>query len=121
MVDLFSVTSPLMIRSPFAGEKVIAELFSHPKGIVFLEIFWNQLANNQGFHFIKGDVKGEGPWKVGDYVINILGCHGTNQELAEDFAQWNMYLQMPMNDYPEIVLIEKQVDEFLMEVTKRKE
>lgn len=114
MADLFAVTSPLMIRSPHGGEKLIAELFPHPEGIIFFEIFWNQSSDNQGIHFIEGDVKGEGPWKVGDYVINVLACHGTNQELAQDFAQWQMYLQAPMNDYPELVSIEALVDSFVV-------
>lgn len=114
MADLFSVTAPLVIKSPYGGEKVIAELFSHSEGIVFFEIFWNQLAEHLGIHFIQGEVTGEGPWKISDYVVTVLGCNGTNAELAEDFAQWEMYLQSPMNGYPDMVVIDKLLDEFIM-------
>ncbi|MBD3620132.1 MAG: hypothetical protein HUJ28_11740 [Chromatiales bacterium] len=100
MAEIFTVTSPLMIKSPHGGEKVIAELFPHPDGILFFEIFWDQMEANDGIYVIKGELKGEGPWKVGDYIINLLGCQGTNPDLAEDFSQWQMYLQSPLSDYP---------------------
>ncbi|MBD3609510.1 MAG: hypothetical protein HUJ30_03085 [Gammaproteobacteria bacterium] len=107
MADLFSITSPLMIRSPHGGEKVVAELYPHPDGIVFFEIFWNHEDEQNGIYVIEGDVTGEGPWKVGEYVINILGCHGTNPALVEDFAQWQTYLQSALSGYPK----QDEVDE----------
>lgn len=100
MAELFSMTTPLMIKSPHGGEKVIAELYPHPEGIVFFELFWDQMEAEDGIYVIKGDIRGEGPWKVGDYVINVLGCQGTNPDLAEDFSHWQMYLQSPLNSYP---------------------
>ena len=113
MVDLFSVTAPLVIRSPYGGEKIIAELFSHPEGIIFFEIFWNQLEKNNGVFVIKGEIKGEGPWKIGEYVINILGCHGTNAELAEDFAQWQVFRQSAYCDYPQTEEITKIAQRYM--------
>lgn len=107
MADLFSVTSPLVIRSPRGGEKVIAELFPHPNGLLFFEIFWNQMPDQKGIHLIEGEVHGEGPWKVGEYVIHVLGCHGSNADLALEFSQWQMYLQSPMHDYPDQLTIRK--------------
>jgi len=92
MAELFSVRAPLMIRSPHGGEKVIAELFPHPEGILFYEIFWDQLPGDQGLYLVRGAIKGEGPWKVGDYVINVLGCQGSQPELAADYGQWQLYL-----------------------------
>ena len=106
MADLFSVTSPLMIKSPRGGEKVIAEIFPYQTGIVFFEIFWNQIADDQGIHIIEGEIQGDGPWRIGSYIINLLGCHGTNQQLAMDFSQWQMYLQTPVNDYPDHLFIQ---------------
>jgi hypothetical protein len=100
MADLFSVASPLMIKSPHGGKKVMAEVFPHPDGIMFFEIFWNLMEDNNGVHIIRGELKGDGPWKVGDYVINVLGCQGTDPELAEDFSHWQSYMQTPINDYP---------------------
>jgi len=114
MADLFTVTAPLVIKSPHGGEKAIAEIFQQEKGIVFFEIFWNHLAGYQGIHFIPGDIKGEGPWKVGDYILNVLGCHASNAELAEDYAQWQMYLQAPLNDYPDMAGIEAILHKFIV-------
>lgn len=99
MADLFSVRAPLMIRSPHGGEKVIAELFPADNGIVFFEIFWDQLPDNQGLYHIEGPIHGEGPWKVGDYVINLLGCQGSHPELAADYSQWQMYRES-VEGYP---------------------
>jgi hypothetical protein len=112
MAVLFSMTSPLMIKSPHGGEKVIAELFPHPDGIIFFEIFWDQMEANEGIYVIEGDVTGEGPWKVGDYIINVLGCQGTNPELADDFSQWQMYRQSPLGAYPDRDAIEALAKEF---------
>jgi len=112
MAELFTMTSPLMIKSPHGGEKLIAELYPHPNGIVFFEIFWDQMDANDGIYVIEGDVKGEGPWKVGEYVINVLGCQGTNPDLAEDFSQWQMYLHSPLGAYPERAAIDALAKEF---------
>ena len=117
MADLFSVTSPLLIKSPYGGAKIIAELFPHPRGIVFLEIFWNELRDNQGFHFIEGEVQGIGPWKLAGYVINLLGCHGANPELAQDYSQWQIYRQAVTNEYPDIETIENMVAAFIQQQT----
>ncbi len=111
MADLFSVRAPLMIRSPHGGEKVIAELFPHPEGILFFEIFWDQMPGQQGVHLIKGEISGEGPWKVGDYVINILGCQGTHTDLATDFSEWQLYRQMS-TDYPDTGELAQMAAEF---------
>lgn len=101
MAELFSVKAPLMIRSPHGGEKVIAEIYPHPEGIIFFEIFWDQIPDDGGIYIIRGEIKGEGPWKVGDYVINVLGCQGSQPELANDHSQWQMYLQSATTDYPD--------------------
>lgn len=116
MADLFSVTAPLRIKSPHGGEKVIAEIFQHPYGIVFFEIFWNQLVEYQGIHFIQGDIKGEGPWKVGGYVLSVLACHGTDATLAADYADWQMYLQTPVNNYPDMRKIENIFEAFIVNI-----
>ncbi|NNF95598.1 MAG: hypothetical protein HKM94_01565, partial [Halobacteria archaeon] len=41
MADLFSMTTPLMIRSPDSEEQVIAEIFPHPEGLVYFELYWH--------------------------------------------------------------------------------
>ena len=41
MTDLFSITAPLMIRNPQGEEQVIAEIFPHPNGLVYFELYWH--------------------------------------------------------------------------------
>ena len=100
MADLFSMTTPLMIRNPEGKQEMIAEIFPHPEGLVYFEAYWHLGQPEETIHFIQGNVVGEGPWKIDDYVINVLGCHGTDAELAMAYEQWQTYLQTAVNDYP---------------------
>lgn len=99
MADLFSMTAPLMIRFPDGEKHIMAEYFPHPDGLLFFEVFWQQ-GGESAIHRVTGDFKGEGPWKVGDCVINVLGCHGSDPELASLFSEWQTYRQMS-EDYPD--------------------
>lgn len=99
MADLFSMKSPLMIRFPDGEKRIMAEYFKHPEGLLFFDVFWNQ-SDDSAIHIIKGEYKGEGPWKIGDAVINVLGCHGSDPELATLFSEWQIYLQMSADAYP---------------------
>mgnify|MGYP001821699222 FL=1 len=105
MAQLFSMTAPLMIRTPQGVEQVIAEIFPHPEGLVYFDLYWHQGQPEETIHFVRGAVRGEGPWKIGDYVINVLGCHGSNAELASAFQQWQSYLQTAADDYPSPPLV----------------
>jgi hypothetical protein len=42
MADLFSMTTPLMIRNPQGEEQVIAEIFLHSNGLVYFDLYWHQ-------------------------------------------------------------------------------
>ena len=77
----------------------MAEYFRHPEGLLFFDVFWN-LVDEPSFHLVKGQYKGEGPWKIGDAVINVLGCHGSDPELAGLFSEWQTYRQMAVDEYP---------------------
>ena len=99
MADLFSMTTPLMIRNPQGEEQVIAEIFPHPNGLVYFDLYWYLGQPDETIHLVEGKLSGEGPWKIGEYVINVLGCHGTNAELATAYQQWQTYLQTA-DDYP---------------------
>ncbi len=99
MADLFSMKSPLIIRLANGETHIMAEYFRHPRGLLYFELFWHQQPENLT-HLIEGEYKGEGPWKVGDAVISVLGCHGCDADLATAFAEWQMYLQMCGDDYP---------------------
>ena len=100
MANLFSVTAPLLIRYPTGARKVMLERFRHPAGLLFFELNWERLDGAQGVHLIEGEVRGEGPWKVGDCVVTVLGCQGTEPELAADFAQWRLEIGQGLAAYP---------------------
>lgn len=97
---LFSVTAPLMIRTPDGEEHVVAELFEHPQGLLWFELYWHVGDPARTMHVVEGEVRGEGPWRVGDHVLNVLGCHGTNAQLAIAFERWRETLLTPGSDYP---------------------
>lgn len=99
MADLFSMKSPLMIRFTDGSASIMAEYFKHPEGLVYFDVFWN-LQPESSVHLVKGDYKGDGPWKVGDTVITVLGCHGCDADLATQFAEWQTYRQMCDDEYP---------------------
>jgi hypothetical protein len=100
MADLFSVTAPLLIRRPDGTQHVVAELFPHPGGIVYFELFWNLRDPGETVHRLEGPFKGDGPWKVGDAVIRVLGCHGTDGALARQYDEWRQYRSEHGDTYP---------------------
>ena len=99
-VDLFDVTAPLMLRKPDGEEIVIAEHFRHPQGLLYFDLYWHLGQPQNTMHILNGNIRGEGPWKIADHVINVLGCHATNPELAMMHEQWQSYLQRADADYP---------------------
>lgn len=100
MADLFSVTAPLLIRYPDGGKKIMLERFPHPDGLLFFELNWERMDNQRGVHLVSGEVKGEGPWKVGDCVVTVLGCQGTDPEMAGLFSHWQMEVEQGLAGYP---------------------
>lgn len=100
MADLFAMKSPLVIRFPDGRKHIMAEYFKHPDGLLYFEVFWHQQAQQAAIHLVRGEYKGEGPWKVGDCVISVLGCHGSDPELASLFSEWQTFLQMAPDVYP---------------------
>lgn len=100
MADLFSMTAPLMIRLPTGEERVIAHHFRHPEGMLYFDLFWHEGQPEQVMHVVKGEVKGDGPWKIGEHVINVLGCHGSQSELAMQYGHWQNYLLRADVNYP---------------------
>jgi hypothetical protein len=105
MADLFSITAPLMIRNPQGEEQVVAEIFPHPNGVVYFDVYWHLGQPEETIHLVEGTLSGEGPWKIGEYVINVLGCHGTNAQLATAYQQWQTYLQTAAENYPPAPLV----------------
>lgn len=93
MADLFSVTAPLALRLPDGSRKLIAECFPHPSGLLYLDIFWHRSTPDQAAHVIRGKLRGEGPWRIGDCIITVLGCQGSDPELQDPHSRWRDYLQ----------------------------
>ena len=93
MADLFTLTVPLLIRYPDATRHVMLGCFRHPEGLVYVRPFWELLPAGEGIRLVSGTIRGEGPWKVGDAVVTVLGCQGTNPEQAAEFADWKFHLE----------------------------
>lgn len=106
MADLFSVTAPLLIRLPSGESHVMAERFPHADGLVYFDLFWHLGDPGRTVHRVEGPIQGDGPWKVGDAVVRVLGCHGTDGELARRFDEWRLYLADYGDAYPPRALIE---------------
>ena len=100
MADIFTMKSPLAIRLSSGQKRVMAEYFHHPKGLLYFDLFWHLGNPVDTVHVVEGPVRGEGPWKVGDAVITVLGCHGTDPELASAFNDWQHYLEENSGNYP---------------------
>ena len=101
MADPYTVTAPLALRLPDGSEQVIAACFPHPLGLLYLDCFWHQSTPQASAHLIRGTLSGEGPWRIGDHVLRVLGCHHTDPHLAEPYARWREYLEVHgETDYP---------------------
>lgn len=112
MADLFTLTAPLLIRYPDATRHVMVACFQHPQGLLYFKPFWEQLPDAEGIRFAQGDLRGEGPWKVGDAVITVLGCQGTHPQQAAEFADWKFQLEQRGEHYPtreelQVIAVEK--------------
>lgn len=62
---------PLMVEHPVGGNRVIAELFEIPEGLVFFDVGWPQASLNP-IHFLPGAFTGEGPWVQDDIKIRVI-------------------------------------------------
>lgn len=79
----------------------MVERFEHPDGLLYFEMFWHlHRPASRGIHLVRGEIRGDGPWKVGDAVVSVLGCQGTNPECAVAYAQWQAFLEQGAPGYP---------------------
>ena len=100
MADLFTLTVPLLIRFPDNTRHVMVACFRHPNGILYFRPFWNQLCDGEGIQLATGDIKGEGPWKVGDAVVSMPTRQSNTPEQAAEFADWKFHLEQHGEQYP---------------------
>ena len=63
-------------------------------------LFTDRIGCRSDIFFRQTDRFGETvDYKSGN-VITVLGCHGTDPELAASYADWQFYLQQGAPDYP---------------------
>ncbi len=80
---------PLIIDTRHGGSRVIAELFIVPQGIVFFDVGWCCDASWHPIHFVKGDIAGEGPWRVGDCTIREIY---RSDPLWSSYEAWQQFM-----------------------------
>jgi len=97
--DLFEMKRPLAVNFADGRKTIMVAYYKHPEGMVYLEPFWEQKAEHEKAVVLKGVVKGEGPWKIADAVISLVGCQGTDSDLAQLLAQWEFHIQSVGSDY----------------------
>lgn len=95
-----------MIRRPDGTRHLMVERFRHPEGLLYFEPFWHLGDPGERIHRVTGAIKGDGPWKAGDCVIQVLACHGADFCLASEFDAWRQYLFENADAYPPRPLIE---------------
>jgi hypothetical protein len=116
MADLFSVTAPLAIRFSDGSRQIIIERMPYRDGMLFLPAFWTEAGAGSALRFVAGPLRGEGPWKVGDAIVTVLGCQGTDPELAAEFAAWQGYREQLGCNYPQPGEIGRLMDEYAAKV-----
>ncbi len=105
MADLFSVRAPLVLRHPDGREEVLAAVFPHPEGLLYFQLYWHQGDPARTIHRLAGELSGTGPWRIGDHRLRVLGCQGTDGELALAWEAWQACLDSAPEDYPPPPLI----------------
>jgi len=100
MAGIETVTAPLVVRFADGTKRLIAAAFPHPRGLIYLDLYWHRSTPQQAAHLIEGELCGAGPWRVGESLVRVLGCQGTDPELQQAFADWQHYLQTHADEYP---------------------
>lgn len=100
MNTLFNITAPIMIRSPQGERRIIAKIYPHKDGVLYFEPFWHLWDIIDSVRLIRGDLTGNGPWKIAGHVIQVLPCQGSEPELAREYYEWRDYLAISSNGYP---------------------
>ena len=100
MPAIDSVTTPLVLRHPDGREELIAAAFPHPRGLLYLDLYWHRSTPRQAAHLVEGELRGEGPWRVGEHRLRTLGCHNTDPHLQDDLNAWQRYLLDHAKEYP---------------------
>lgn len=100
MATVDTVTSTLVLRHPDGREHLIAAAFTHPEGLLYLDLFWHRATPQEAAHLLRGEISGDGPWRVGDHRLRTLGCRHTDPHLQDDHTRWQHYLDTNTTEYP---------------------
>lgn len=101
MAELLQVTAPLLIRHPDGTRHIMVERFAHPEGLLYFEPFWHlHRPAARAIHLARGGIRGEGPWRLGEAVVTVLGCQGSDPGMAGLYAEWQAFLQSGAPGYP---------------------
>ncbi len=58
----------------------------------YLGPFWHLATPDEAAHPLRGLLRGDGPWMVGDAVTRFLGCRVTDPDLQAQHLPWEQYL-----------------------------
>lgn len=100
MAAIDGVTAPLVLRHPDGHEQLIAAAFPHPLGLLYLDLYWHLTTPQQAAHLIRGTLRGDGPWRIGEARLRVLGCHNTDPHLQADHIAWQTHLRDHAERYP---------------------
>lgn len=100
MPAIDTVTAPLVLRHPDGREELVAACFPHPAGLLYLDLYWHLSTPDRAAHLLRGRLTGEGPWRVGDARLRLLGCANTDPHLQDAWVAWQAYLQEHPDRYP---------------------
>ena len=85
MPAIETVTSPFAILFDDGMKKLAAACFRHELGLLYFDPFWHQQTPDKAAHLIKGELKGNDPWRIDGATIRLLGCQNLYQQL-QDFC-----------------------------------
>ena len=89
MADIYTLTAPLLVQYPNGEQRLVADKFSHSSGMVYTVPYWLE-GEIPAAYLVTGEVKGEGPWKIGDVIVRLLSCADTEHKI--EWAGWEQYL-----------------------------
>lgn len=98
MADIATVRSPMLLSFNDGNKKLIAAAFPHRLGLMYFDLYWPQLAPADAVHILQGKLTGDGPWKIANAVIRLVGCQNTDPDEQDALAAWEHFINT--NSYP---------------------
>ena len=80
---------PLVIEINPDNRRVIAEVFDHPKGILFVDVgFCDIQLTAMPYHVVEGELSDRLPYKIGSARINVID---DTDPLFFDWYEWKQW------------------------------